>query len=135
MSRSRNSNQLPADEEQQQSEAPPSRCVRFLYFTWKFCTCVFSHVLLVSLVVSYCILGAFTFEHLEADNERKVCALWFGWPVRALRTFGFECVGVSREVARGRVWVLLNVSLRFCLLWVSFIAFSRCSICVNIYLD
>lgn len=78
MSRSRGSNQLPADEEQQQTEAPPSRCVRILYFIWKFCTCVFSHVLLVSLVVSYCILGAFTFEHLEADNERKVRALWFG---------------------------------------------------------
>ncbi|XP_077299567.1 potassium two pore domain channel subfamily K member galene isoform X2 [Arctopsyche grandis] len=71
MSRSRNSNQLALPEEEQ-PEAPPSRCVRFLYFLWKFCTCVFSHVLLVSLVVSYCILGAFTFEHLEADNERKV---------------------------------------------------------------
>lgn len=74
MSRSRNSNQLAVPEEEQ-PEAPPSRCVRFLYFLWKFCTCVFSHVLLVSLVVSYCILGAFTFEHLEADNERKVCQL------------------------------------------------------------
>lgn len=50
----------------------PSRCSRILYFTWKVTTCLFSHTLLITMVVAYCIFGAFTFEHLEADNERKV---------------------------------------------------------------
>ncbi|XP_049768029.1 uncharacterized protein LOC126101410 [Schistocerca cancellata] len=53
-------------------EEGPSRCSTILYYTWKVCTCLFSHVLLVSMVVTYCILGAFTFRHLEADNELEV---------------------------------------------------------------
>ncbi|KAJ9596728.1 hypothetical protein L9F63_012251 [Diploptera punctata] len=48
------------------------RCSKFLHYSWKICTCLFSHVLLVSLVVAYCIMGAFTFQSLEVDNERKV---------------------------------------------------------------
>ncbi|XP_071447826.1 LOW QUALITY PROTEIN: uncharacterized protein [Hetaerina americana] len=48
------------------------RCSTFLYYTWKICSCIFSHVVLVSLVVAYCILGAFTFESLEAEHERDV---------------------------------------------------------------
>ncbi|PNF39339.1 hypothetical protein B7P43_G01514 [Cryptotermes secundus] len=49
-----------------------SRCSTLLRYTWKICTCLFSHVTLVSLVVSYCIMGAFTFQNLEAHNEIKV---------------------------------------------------------------
>ncbi|CAH1393005.1 unnamed protein product [Nezara viridula] len=45
------------------------RCTRILYFTWKIFTCLFTHVMLVTLVVAYCMLGAVTFEHLERDNE------------------------------------------------------------------
>ncbi|XP_026464438.1 uncharacterized protein LOC113367024 [Ctenocephalides felis] len=51
---------------------PPSKCAKVLHCIWKIITCVFSHAFLVTLVVAYCILGAFTFEHLEAENERKV---------------------------------------------------------------
>ncbi|XP_072758263.1 uncharacterized protein Galene [Anoplolepis gracilipes] len=50
----------------------PSRCIRFLRLLWKFSRCVFSHVTLISLVVAYCLIGAYAFEALEADNEKKV---------------------------------------------------------------
>jgi hypothetical protein len=50
----------------------PSRCNTLLRYTWKLCTCLFSHVTLVSLVVSYCIMGAFTFQNLEGHHELKV---------------------------------------------------------------
>jgi len=53
-------------------DVAPSRCSTFLHYTWKVCSCVFSHVILVSLVVSYCIMGAFTFQNLEKNNEIKV---------------------------------------------------------------
>ena len=38
----------------------------------RFFTFLFSHVGLLSMVVGYCILGGFTFEHLEKDNELQV---------------------------------------------------------------
>ncbi|CAG9862142.1 unnamed protein product [Phyllotreta striolata] len=47
-------------------------CTSFLHYSWKTVTCLFSHVTLVSMVVSYCVLGAFTFEALEVANEKKV---------------------------------------------------------------
>ncbi|XP_018323541.1 uncharacterized protein LOC108735848 isoform X1 [Agrilus planipennis] len=50
----------------------PSACSRFLRYTWKTITCIFSHIFLVSLVVSYCIFGAKTFETLEKDHEMEV---------------------------------------------------------------
>jgi hypothetical protein len=53
-------------------DVAPSRCSTFLHYSWKVCSCVFSHVILVSLVVSYCIMGAFTFQNLEKNNEIKV---------------------------------------------------------------
>lgn len=59
-------NNFPEDVEER------NKCVSFLYMTWKIITCIFSHVTLISLVVSYCILGAFTFEHLESQNEKQV---------------------------------------------------------------
>lgn len=50
----------------------PSACSSFLHYTWKTITCLFSHITLVTMVVSYCALGAFTFEALEVDYEREV---------------------------------------------------------------
>ncbi|XP_049872655.1 uncharacterized protein LOC126371415 isoform X2 [Pectinophora gossypiella] len=50
---------------------PPSKCAKVLYYTWKLCSVVFSHFVMISLVVAYCILGAVTFEKLEAQNERE----------------------------------------------------------------
>uniref|UniRef100_A0AAG5D1E0 Potassium channel domain-containing protein n=1 Tax=Anopheles atroparvus TaxID=41427 RepID=A0AAG5D1E0_ANOAO len=49
-----------------------SKCMSFVCCMWKVFTCIFSHVTLVATVVAYCFLGAFTFEHLEAENERNV---------------------------------------------------------------
>lgn len=46
--------------------------VQVLYYTWKLCSVVFSHFVMISLVVAYCILGAVTFEKLEAGYEREV---------------------------------------------------------------
>ncbi|XP_076479848.1 potassium two pore domain channel subfamily K member galene isoform X2 [Bombus vancouverensis nearcticus] len=50
----------------------PSKCIRFLRFLWKFFRCVFSHVSLVSLVVLYCLIGAYAFEALEATHEKEI---------------------------------------------------------------
>jgi len=47
-------------------------CSSFLHYTWKTVTCIFSHATLISMVVSYCYLGAVTFEALEVDHEREV---------------------------------------------------------------
>ncbi|CAH1118689.1 unnamed protein product [Phaedon cochleariae] len=49
-----------------------SACTNFLHYSWKTITCLFSHITLVSMVVSYCVLGAFTFEALEVNNEKQV---------------------------------------------------------------
>ncbi|XP_076645033.1 potassium two pore domain channel subfamily K member galene [Halictus rubicundus] len=50
----------------------PSKCISFLRFLWKFFRCVFSHVFLVSLVVLYCVIGAYAFEALEAAHEKEI---------------------------------------------------------------
>lgn len=50
----------------------PSYCWSFLHYTWKTITCLLSHITLVSMVVSYCVLGAFTFEALEVHHEKDV---------------------------------------------------------------
>ncbi|XP_078051705.1 TWiK family of potassium channels protein 7-like, partial [Augochlora pura] len=50
----------------------PSKCIGFLRFLWKFFRCVFSHVFLVSLVVLYCVIGAYAFEALEAAHEKEI---------------------------------------------------------------
>gem|GEM_PF-4432064 len=55
----------------------PNKCKVCLYYLWKFFSCVISHIFLVSLVVGYCYLGAYTFELLEAENEIKVSTIMF----------------------------------------------------------
>ncbi|RLU22968.1 hypothetical protein DMN91_005246 [Ooceraea biroi] len=50
----------------------PSRCIKFLRLLWKFSRFVFSHVTLISLVVAYCLIGAYAFESLEATHEKEV---------------------------------------------------------------
>lgn len=50
------------------------RCVSAICVSWKVFTCIFSHVLLVTTVVAYCLLGAKTFEYLEKNNEIEVSA-------------------------------------------------------------
>ncbi|XP_053984455.1 uncharacterized protein LOC128879393 isoform X1 [Hylaeus volcanicus] len=50
----------------------PSKCIKFLRFLWKFFRFVFSHVSLISLVVLYCLIGAYAFEALEAGHEKEI---------------------------------------------------------------
>lgn len=50
----------------------PSKCIQFLRLLWKFSRCVFSHVTLISLVVAYCLIGAYAFESLEASHEKEI---------------------------------------------------------------
>lgn len=60
------------DLEEHVEVAKPNPCKTCCYFIWKLVTCIFSHIILVSLVVAYCILGAFTFETLESGHEVQV---------------------------------------------------------------
>ncbi|KAJ8984158.1 hypothetical protein NQ317_017810 [Molorchus minor] len=50
----------------------PTFCSQFLHYTWKTISCLFSHITLVAMVVSYCVLGAYAFATLEVGNEIKV---------------------------------------------------------------
>jgi hypothetical protein len=55
----------------------PNRCTTLVYYAWKIFTCLFLHVLLVTMVVLYCLLGALTFERLEKYHEMDVSAIPF----------------------------------------------------------
>ncbi|XP_037029867.1 uncharacterized protein LOC119069810 [Bradysia coprophila] len=48
------------------------RCIAAVCVSWKVFTCIFSHVLLISIVVAYCFGGAYMFQHFEASNELLV---------------------------------------------------------------
>lgn len=48
------------------------RCVSAICVSWKVFTCICSHVLLVTTVVAYCLVGAKSFEYLERENEIAV---------------------------------------------------------------
>lgn len=47
-------------------------CVRAICISWKVLTCIVSHVTLISLVVAYCLGGAYLFQFLEQPHEVKV---------------------------------------------------------------
>ncbi len=49
-----------------------SKCSKCLFCCRKVFMFLLSHVGLISLVVGYCIMGAFTFEALESSHELKV---------------------------------------------------------------
>ncbi|KAJ8917300.1 hypothetical protein NQ315_002318, partial [Exocentrus adspersus] len=49
-----------------------SFCSKFLHYSWITISCLFSHITLVAMVVSYCVLGAYTFASLEVENEIQV---------------------------------------------------------------
>lgn len=51
---------------------PPSRCSGCLRFLRQLLSFLLSHIGLLSLVVGYCIMGAFIFEELERENELSV---------------------------------------------------------------
>lgn len=57
---------------EREEPAPRSKCISCLCVSWKVFTCLFSHVMLIALVVAYCLGGAFLFEHLESGNEKTV---------------------------------------------------------------
>lgn len=53
------------------------RCTSCICMSWKVFTCIVSHVMLISLVVGYCLLGSIAFEYLEAEHEQNVCTFDF----------------------------------------------------------
>ncbi|XP_050333179.1 uncharacterized protein LOC126761233 [Bactrocera neohumeralis] len=48
------------------------KCITAICFSWKVISCVVSHVILVLMVVSYCVGGAYLFQHLEKPHEIEV---------------------------------------------------------------
>ncbi|XP_031626762.1 uncharacterized protein LOC116343030 isoform X2 [Contarinia nasturtii] len=48
------------------------RCTSCLCMSWKVFTCIFSHFLLITSVVSYCCMGSYLFQWLEADYEKDM---------------------------------------------------------------
>lgn len=48
------------------------RCTSCLCMSWKVFTCILSHVILITCVIGYCLMGSYAFEWLEAENERQV---------------------------------------------------------------
>ena len=48
---------------------PPSKCDSCLKVTKSVTSFLLSHIGLLSLVVGYCIMGAFIFQELERENE------------------------------------------------------------------
>ena len=51
---------------------PPTKCGTCCRFLRKVISFLLSHIGLLSLVVGYCIMGAFVFEILERENELMV---------------------------------------------------------------
>lgn len=53
-------------------QKPPSACNRIVCYGWKTFTFLVSHIALIALVVSYCLIGAKMFESLEKGHEKEV---------------------------------------------------------------
>lgn len=56
-------------------ERPPkkrNRCTSCICMSWKVFSVIFSYVALVTLVVAYCMFGAYMFSYLESRNELDV---------------------------------------------------------------
>ena len=54
------------------TQKPPTKCASCCRFFRKVISFLLSHIGLLSLVVGYCIMGAFVFEILESENELMV---------------------------------------------------------------
>ena len=54
------------------TKTPPTKCASCCRFLRKVVSFLLSHIGLLSLVVGYCIMGAFVFEILEHENELMV---------------------------------------------------------------
>lgn len=75
------------------------RCTSCLCMSWKVFTCIFSHVMLISLVIAYCLFGSYAFEYLEAENERNVSKInYYFWSRKlcVLRKQNFFFHNISR---------------------------------------
>ena len=55
-----------------ESPPPPTKCSLCLKFIRKVLSFLLSHIGLLSLVVGYCIMGAFIFKELERHSEIEV---------------------------------------------------------------
>lgn len=55
-----------------ESPPPPTKCSKCWKFVKQVLSFLLSHIGLLSLVVGYCIMGAFIFEELERYNELEV---------------------------------------------------------------
>lgn len=49
-----------------------SRCTSCLCMSWKIFSGLFSHLMLISIVIAYCFLGMESFHRLEEGNEKQV---------------------------------------------------------------
>lgn len=68
------------------------RCTSCLCMSWKVFTCVLSHVILITCVIGYCLMGSYAFEWLEAENERQVRSSWKKNSKKTLQSSHFVAV-------------------------------------------
>lgn len=69
---SRRAVSMPANNYMEKVPKHRGRCTSCLCMSWKIFTCVFSHLMLITLVVGYCALGSYAFMTLESENEKRV---------------------------------------------------------------
>ena len=55
-----------------ESPLPKTKCLKCLKFMRQLLSFLLSHIGLLSMVVGYCVMGAFIFEELERYNEIEV---------------------------------------------------------------
>lgn len=89
-----------------------SCCTAAICVSWKVFTCVLSHVMLVTLVVAYCILGAYTFNYLEGPHEIEVSSICI---VYINNTLPLKKTSRTNNIICGRFICLLKLCVATCI--------------------
>lgn len=69
---SRRAVSMPANGYSEREPRTRGRCTRCLCMSWKIFSGIFSHLMLITIVIAYCFLGMESFHRLEVENEIQV---------------------------------------------------------------